>query len=80
MARVHVIPRVVGMRYAAALNLTLSLGLELLNPDPDGPPVGAIAWEDDLVIRAQEPAPGTVLETHPASQAGIAVWFEESPR
>lgn len=63
------------MRYRAADALVRRVGFELHNPDPDGPPVGAIAWEDDLVVTDQDPAPGDVIEPDSVLPSGIKVWF-----
>lgn len=74
-----VVPLIVGMRYIAADELARSVGLQLLNPNPDGPPVGAIAWDDNLTITHQEPEPGTVLRNDPGALVGIKVWFGAEP-
>lgn len=66
------------MKYRAADELARSVGLELHNPDPDGPPVGAIGWEDDLTITHQDPEPGVVIARESALPLGIRVRFSAS--
>lgn len=36
-------------------------GVTLANPDPDGPPIGVLAWPGLFYIVRQQPAPGTQL-------------------
>lgn len=74
-----VVPLLVGMQYIAADELARSVGLELLNPDPDGPPVGAIGWEQNLTVMAQEPSAGIMLRSDTVAQVGIKVWFRAAP-
>lgn len=56
-----VVPDVVGQRFLSARNVALSAGLALANPDPDGPPISAIAWPNNPVVQRQSPGPGSVL-------------------
>lgn len=70
-----VVPKVVGLRYITADWIARSARLELHNPDPDGPPVSAIAWEENLTITGQNPEPDTVLVRESVVPIGIRVWL-----
>jgi hypothetical protein len=56
-----VVPDVVGQRFFSARAVALSAGLALANPDPDGPPISAIAWPNNPIVQSQSPCPGSVL-------------------
>lgn len=56
-----IVPDVVGARFLSAREMAKAAGLTLANPDPDGPPISAIAWPNNPVIQSQSPAPGSVL-------------------
>jgi hypothetical protein len=59
-----IVPDVVGERFLKAREIALTAGLTLANPDPDGPPIGAIVWPNNPAIQSQFPVPGTVLYRH----------------
>lgn len=54
-----VVPEVVGKPFHVGVEIAAEAGLTLANPDPDGPPMGALAWPGLFYITAQEPPPGT---------------------
>lgn len=56
-----VVPDVVGLPFHVGRDLAQDAGVTLANPDPDGPPIGALAWPGLFYITAQHPTPGTVL-------------------
>ena len=65
------VPNVVGRHFLNARDMASSAGVALANPDPDGPPIGAIAWPNDPLIRKQDPAPGSILYEHDS----LRVWL-----
>ena len=56
-------PDVVGMVFHVARDLVEELGLALANPDPDGAPIGAIAWPGTFYIATQAPAAGAPIRS-----------------
>jgi hypothetical protein len=76
------VPDVVGMRFAEARRLASDSGVALANPDPDGPPISALDWDDqqgrpgNLTIARQEPAPGHMFSTPWES---LRVWLISAP-
>lgn len=56
-----VVPDVVGMFFGLGRAVANEAGVALANPDPDGPPIGALAWPGIFVITRQDPEPGTTL-------------------
>lgn len=59
--RVITVPDVVGMPFHVGRDVAAEAHVSLANPDPDGPPIGALAWPGLFYIVRQDPAPGTVL-------------------
>ena len=59
--RVVTVPDVVGMPFDVGRDVAADAGVTLANPDPDGPPIGALAWPGLYYIVRQEPAPGAQL-------------------
>ncbi|MEV5070806.1 PASTA domain-containing protein [Microbacterium sp. LMI12-1-1.1] len=57
-------PNVVGMPFHLADALAASHGVKLANPDPDGPPIGAIAWRRLAYITSQHPSAGSIVCRH----------------
>jgi hypothetical protein len=55
------VPDVVGHPFHIARDLARDAGVTLANPDPDGPPIGALAWPGLFYITSQNPAAGSVL-------------------
>lgn len=53
------VPDVVGMLFDAGRDEAHKAGVKLANPDPDGPPIAALAWPGPFFIQSQRPAPGT---------------------
>lgn len=53
-----VVPDVVGMTFEDALRVAVEEGVSLANPDPDGPPIGAIAWRQNARVFKQHPEAG----------------------
>ena len=56
-----VVPEVVGLPFHVGRDVALRAGVSLANPDPDGAPIGALAWPGLFYITSQDPAAGTVL-------------------
>lgn len=56
-----IVPGVVGQPFLQAREIAQAAGVTLANPDPDGPPIGAIAWPNNPTVQSQSPAPGSVL-------------------
>lgn len=61
--RVVTVPDVVGLPFNVARDLAMKAGVTLANPDPDGPPIAALAWPGPYLhyITRQDPATGTQL-------------------
>ncbi|WP_137845189.1 PASTA domain-containing protein [Microbacterium sp. 2FI] len=55
------VPDVVGLPFHVGRDLANDSGVTLANPDPDGPPIGALAWPGLYYITSQIPAAGTTL-------------------
>jgi hypothetical protein len=53
-----VVPKLVGMAFHDARDLVAEIGVALANPDPDGPPIGALAWPGLFYVATQSPQPG----------------------
>lgn len=53
-----IVPNLVGMAFHDARDLVAELGVALANPDPDGAPIGAIAWPELFYIATQSPPAG----------------------
>lgn len=56
-----VVPDVVGLAVTEARQVASRAGLALAQPDPDGPPLGALTWPGEYVVTGQQPAPGARL-------------------
>ena len=56
-----VVPNVVGMPFHVGRDLAYDAGVTLANPDPDEPPIGALAWPGLIYITSQRPTAGTEL-------------------
>jgi hypothetical protein len=57
---VVVVPDVVGMLFHVGRDTARAAGVTLANPDPDGPPIGALAWPGPFFVQSQDLPPGTV--------------------
>jgi hypothetical protein len=55
-------PDVVGLPFHVGRDLAAEAGVKLANPDPDGPPMAALAWPGLFYITSQSPPPGTQIE------------------
>lgn len=55
------VPDVVGLPFHVGRDLAGDAGVTLANPDPDGPPISALAWPGLYYITSQSPAAGTTL-------------------
>ena len=64
MRREVVVPSVVGLPFHVARDLAIEAGVTLANPDPDGPPIGALAWPGLFYVVSQHPPAGAVLMEH----------------
>lgn len=51
-------PDVVGLPFHIGRDIADDAGVTLANPDPDGPPVGALAWPGLFYITSQRPPVG----------------------
>ena len=56
-----VVPDVVGLDVRQAGRVAQEAGVALAQPDPDGPPLGALTWPGEHVVTAQSPGAGTVV-------------------
>lgn len=56
-----IVPDVAGLMFLAGREIASGAGLSLANPDPDGPPIGAIVWPNNPTIQSQHPEPGCLL-------------------
>jgi hypothetical protein len=56
-----VVPDLVGMPFHEARDLVAVMRVALANPDPDGPPIGALAWPGLFYITTQTPPPGETV-------------------
>jgi len=59
-ARVTV-PDAVALPFHVGRDLAAEFGVTLANPDPDGPPIGGLAWPGSFYITSQNPPAGTEL-------------------
>ncbi|WP_344421025.1 PASTA domain-containing protein [Amycolatopsis minnesotensis] len=57
-AKSVIVPDVVGLPVTVARQVAAEAGVALAQPDPDGPPLGALTWPGVWVIDEQAPAPG----------------------
>ncbi|TQJ31090.1 PASTA domain-containing protein [Microbacterium sp. SLBN-146] len=55
------VPDVVGLPFHVGRDIASAAGVTLANPDPDGPPIGALTWPGLFYITSQRPDAGTVL-------------------
>lgn len=55
------VPDVVGLPFHVGRDVASAAGVTLANTDPDGPPIGALAWPGLFYITAQNPAAGTAV-------------------
>jgi hypothetical protein len=53
------VPDVVGLPFHVGRDVAEAAGVALANPDPDGPPIGALAWPGLFYITSQHPGPGS---------------------
>jgi PASTA domain-containing protein len=63
------VPNLIGLPYPEAAAVAVALGLSMIGPDPDGPPLAVLAWPNGIVVR-QEPPATTVI----ASDVPLVVW------
>ncbi|MBN6040573.1 PASTA domain-containing protein [Amycolatopsis sp. 195334CR] len=70
-ADVVTVPDVVGMTVRDGRRVATEAGVALAQPDPDGPPLGALTWPGVWVITAQDPPPGSQLYRWDS----VRVWF-----
>ena len=55
------VPDVVGLPFHIGRDIASAAGVTLANPDPDGPPIAALAWPGLFYIETQDPLPGSPL-------------------
>ncbi|MDM4763217.1 PASTA domain-containing protein [Galbitalea sp. SE-J8] len=56
--RVVTVPDVVGLPFHVGRDVAADAGVALASTDPDGPPIGSLAWPGLFSIVSQHPAPG----------------------
>jgi hypothetical protein len=71
-----IVPDVAGLPFLAAREIASAAGLSLANPDPDGPPIGAIVWPNNPTIQSQQPEPGSMLYRWDSLQVWLRSDFE----
>lgn len=71
-----IVPDVTGLPFLAAREIASAVGLSLANPDPDGPPIGAIVWPNNPTIQSQQPKPGSMLYRWDSLQVWLRSDFE----
>lgn len=64
-------PDVVGLPFHIGREVASTAGVALANPDPDGPPIGALAWPGLFYITSQNPAAGS--EVYRWDSVGVEV-------
>lgn len=55
------VPDVVGLPFHVGRDIANDAGVTLANPDPDGPPIGALAWPGLFYITSQLPVAGATV-------------------
>lgn len=55
------VPDVVGQPFHVGRDIADAAGVTLANPDPDGPPIGALAWPGLFYITSQSPEAGAIV-------------------
>lgn len=55
------VPDVVGLPFHVGRDTAFAAGVTLANTDPDGPPIGALAWPGLFYITSQTPAADAVV-------------------
>ena len=55
------VPDVVGVPFHVGRDVANDAGVTLANTDPDGPPIGALAWPGLYYFTSQNPTAGTML-------------------
>ncbi len=53
------VPDVVGLPFHVGRDTAAECGVTLANPDPDGPPIGGLAWPGLFYITSQNPPGGS---------------------
>lgn len=66
-----VAPELVGMAFHDARDLVGEMGIALASPDPDGPPIGALAWPGLFYIATQSPPPGEAISAGDSIQVTV---------
>ncbi|MHA6668200.1 PASTA domain-containing protein [Homoserinimonas sp. A447] len=73
------VPEVVGLPFHVGRDLATEAGVTLANIDPDGPPIGALAWPGLFYISTQDPLPGVSVPEHDSVRVTV-VEHGEAPR
>jgi beta-lactam-binding protein with PASTA domain len=66
------VPDVVGLNFGDAQMLAREHGVVIANPDPDGTPIGAVAWRRVVYITDQNPAAGSIVTRHASLAVELA--------
>lgn len=71
-----IVPDVVGMPYLVAREMATGASVVLANPDPHGPPIGAIVWPNNPPVQSQRPEPGSVMHRWGSLQVWLSTNLE----
>jgi hypothetical protein len=74
-----IVPDVVGMPFHVGRDLAREHHVALANPDPDGAPIGVLAWPGLFYITAQDPAPGSELDEWGSVAVQVEKWEPDPP-
>ena len=69
-----VVPDVLGLLVDDARQVARAAGVVLAQPDPDGPPLASLTWEQQVFVTSQEPSAGSRL---PRWQSVVVTWESE---
>lgn len=58
-SELYEVPDVIGLPFHVGRDLAEDHGVTFANPDPDGPPISALAWPSLFYIVSQNPPAGT---------------------
>jgi beta-lactam-binding protein with PASTA domain len=68
------VPDVTGLVVDDARQVASDAGVVLAQPDPDGPPLAALTWQQPVVVTSQNPAAGTAVRRW---QSVVVTWKSE---
>lgn len=79
MGRDVVAPHVVGLPFHVGRDIAADAGVALASIDPDGPPIGALAWPGLFYIRTQDPPAGTPMREWDSVRVTVERFAGEEP-